>query len=249
MDRADAAATTATVRLPESDAAQANDTEETPKTTATLKAQLDAATSAALTGNHAIRCFARFRYKHESRASRDVIAWAEKVTRKLCAPILEAVEQPADGHKIQLNVVALIDERTTAHRLFDLFLSTCSEQARERIVSSLSQPVYQVKKRGDTVHVFRSKKLDPIVASSFSETQGFDKGPRPYFSDAENPPHYVDGIRLEDNSGARRVTDAELMAEELREEPLPNTQEPATSTSLQTEKTVPKASLEPMHGS
>ncbi|KAK7710879.1 hypothetical protein SLS64_005784 [Diaporthe eres] len=84
---------------------------------------------------------------------------------------------------------------------FDVFLDCCTPALRRDVDETAARPIHGVAKLGDDdrYQVDRKPPLDARVAREIAWIQEVDVGPRPYFTDAMNPPCYDDGIRVEDN--------------------------------------------------
>lgn len=175
--------------------------------------------AAALTSDGTIRCFLDIKYppnatsRHSSVAislAKDVVdefitALPTHLNRTTAADVAESASNPTDNTPRpdptltrQLNAVQLARGRMRV--CFDLFLDTCSPEIRKQTYDSLTRPIHAVVKSGDSCCVMRKSVLDQRVADRLAQLQSLDHGPRPYFTDAVNPPCYVDGVRIEDMS-------------------------------------------------
>lgn len=181
--------------------------------------QLSVATesAAALTSDGTIRCFLDTKYApaSPSRHSSVAIALAEDVVDEFTTALLTHLDRtttsdisgsastPNASHPRpdrtatrQLNAVQLVRGRMRV--CFDLSLDTCPPEVRKQTYDSLARPIHAVVKSGDSCCVMRKPGLDTRVADRLAQLQSLDHGPRPYFTDAMNPPCYVDGVRIED---------------------------------------------------
>ena len=174
-----------------------------------MEADLDTDTRAALSSENTIRCFFKARFEQTSRRSQDVIPWVEQIIALICAATSRAVGQDTCNHPFQLNMVRLLRTDAYAFICYDVFLEGCDEQTRANLSRTLERPMYEIKKRRDVYRIRRSQRLDWIVASRFTDMQSLDHGPLPYFADAENPPIYVDGFRIEETDTDQHIAAAE----------------------------------------
>ena len=87
------------------------------------------------------------------------------------------------------------------HRIlicFDLFLEGCDAQLRKEVEQSHERPIYKISQKDNVYRVRRWKAADRRVAVKYTMVQESEyKGKPPYFTDGENPPVYVRGVRLE----------------------------------------------------
>lgn len=152
----------------------------------------------ALTADLTARCVVKTKYKHESRHSKDAIAWANSRAEKLTAAMLKHIGKENTAFNIQLNIVKLLDFHDRAYICYDLFLDGIDEHVRLEIERSIERPIYLIIRRGDILHVNRgNKRVGAMVADELKFFGEFDKGPWPYFVDTMNPPFYSDGKRIE----------------------------------------------------
>ena len=84
-------------------------------------------------------------------------------------------------------MVKLLGRRPYAYICYDLFLNERDERVRAEIDRSLERPIHEVTKSGNTYHLRRNKRMDEVVAASYTNMHSLDKGPRPYFSDSMYP--------------------------------------------------------------
>ncbi len=183
--------------------------------------QLSVATesAAALTNDGTIRCFLDIKYPSTapSRHSSVAIALAkdavDEITTALLTHLNRTATADASGSASTPNANTPRPDRTATRQLnavqlargrmrvcFDLFLDTCPSEVRKQTYDSLARPIHAVVKSGDSCCVLRKPVLDQRVAERLARLQSLDHGPRPHFTDAMNPPCYVDGVRIEDTS-------------------------------------------------
>lgn len=163
-----------------------------------LQVKVDSHMLNALTADLTARCVLKTKYKHESRHSKDAIAWANSRAEKLTTAMLKHIGKENAAFKVQLNIVKLLDFHNRAYICYDLFLDGLDEHIRLEIERSIERPIFLISRRGDVLHVNRGKKgVDAMVADELKDIGEFDKGPRPYFVDVMNPPLYCDGKRIE----------------------------------------------------
>ncbi|KAH6618337.1 hypothetical protein B0J18DRAFT_437114 [Chaetomium sp. MPI-SDFR-AT-0129] len=163
-----------------------------------LQVKVDSHMLNALTADLTARCVVKTKYKHESRHSKDAIAWANSRAEKLTTAMLKHIGKGNTAFNIQLNIVQLLDFHDRAYICYDLFLDGFDEHVRLEIERSIERPIYLIIRRGDILHVNRGNKgVDAMVADELKDIGQFDKGPRPYFVDAMNPPLYSEGKRIE----------------------------------------------------
>ncbi|KAI0837472.1 hypothetical protein F5Y06DRAFT_270507 [Hypoxylon sp. FL0890] len=163
-----------------------------------LQVKVDSHVLNALTADLTARCVLKTKYKHESRQSKDAIAWANSRAEKLTTAMLKHIGKENTAFNIQLNIVKLLDFHNKAYICYDLFLDGFDEHIRLEIKRSIERPIYLITRRGDTLHVNRgNKEVDAMVAYELKDIGAVDKGPRPYFVDVMNPPLYCDGQRIE----------------------------------------------------
>ncbi|KAH9889192.1 hypothetical protein F4778DRAFT_394941 [Xylariomycetidae sp. FL2044] len=179
-----------------------------------LQVKVDSHMLNALTTDLTARCVLRTKYKHESRHSKDAIAWANSRAEKLTTAMLKQIGKENTAFNIQLNIVQLLDFHHRANICYDLFLDGFDEHIRLEIERSIERPIFLVIRRGDTLHVNRGNKgVDAMVADEWKFIGKLDKGPRPYFVDRMNPPLYSDGKRIENPaeflSGAKDSSSSE----------------------------------------
>ncbi|KAI1310758.1 hypothetical protein F5Y03DRAFT_27721 [Xylaria venustula] len=162
-----------------------------------LQVKVDSHVLNALTADLTARCVLKTKYKHESRQSKDAIAWANSRAEKLTTAMLKHIGKENTAFNIQLNIVKLLNFHNKAYICYDLFLDGFDEHIRLEIERSIERPIYLITRRGDTLHVNRgNKEVDAMVAYQLKDIGAVDKGPRPYF-DVMNPPLYCDGQRIE----------------------------------------------------
>ncbi|KAI5456809.1 hypothetical protein BGZ63DRAFT_408948 [Mariannaea sp. PMI_226] len=163
-----------------------------------LQVNVDSHMLNALTADLTAPYVLKTKYKHDSRHSKDAIAWAKSRAEKLTTAMLKHIGKENTAFNIQLNIVKLLDFHHRAYICYDLFLDGFDEHIRLEIEQSIERPIYLVTKRGDIHHVNRGNKgVDAMVADELKDIGEFDKGLRPYFVDAMNPPLYCDGKRIE----------------------------------------------------
>lgn len=160
---------------------------------------VDAKTTAALEQDGSLRCLLKIKYKHRDRHSVPAIAWARRKAEAVSRGLLKGagLEAEADAFTITLNLVSLGKYHHASYICFDLFLDRCSSEISGTIDRSTRQPIHVISKRGDVLIARRDPGLDQMVAEHYERIQESDKGPRPYFSDSENPPFYDRGHLVE----------------------------------------------------
>ena len=163
-----------------------------------LQVKVDSHMLHALTADLTARCVLKTKYKHESRHSKDAIAWANTRAEKLTTAILKHIGKENTIFNIQLNMVQLLDFHNKAYICYDLFLDGLDKHIRLKIEQSIEQPIYLITRRGNILYANRGNKgIDTMVADELKDIRGVDKGLRPYFVDMMNPPLYCDGQRIE----------------------------------------------------
>ena len=160
-----------------------------------MLANVAAETEAALKADRTLRCLAKIKYDKESRRSPDVIAWGEAVARKFCRSLLRATGLEME-HEMLMHMVGM-SVRKKVLLCFDIFLSDCSADTKTRIQQSINEPIHFLFVKNKTFYIRRHRGLDEKVSSDYEHTQGWDKGPLPYFTDYYNPPIYCEGKRME----------------------------------------------------
>lgn len=156
---------------------------------------------AALKANGALRCFFESRYTPSSRFSSVAIAFAHDLVKEFTDALLAHIAQteaanPSPTVDLTLNAVTL----RRGKRFFicyDMFLKECKEEVRSKIDQSVDQPIHVIYEAKDVYHLRRNPALDRRVAQEYARLQQIDKGPRPYFTDSQNPPVYDEGERVE----------------------------------------------------
>ncbi|KAK5993023.1 hypothetical protein PT974_06449 [Cladobotryum mycophilum] len=154
-------------------------------------------TCEALKANLTLRFLVKIKHKFESRHSRPVIAWAQTGAHAITAGLLKQTEQEDTKYDIQMQIIQLLDDRTRTFFCFDVFLEGCEAATRTAIEESTRQPIHFLFKQSNICYARRDHMLDAIVAGRLEGIRKWDKGPKPYFYDAENPPFYTLGRRVE----------------------------------------------------
>lgn len=155
-------------------------------------------TCKALETNLTIRIVLKAKYKLESRHSSRAIDWAEAhVAPHVARGLMREIGIEEDAFQIQVKMINLLKEKARAYICFDIFLNTCDEEKREKTTNSNNEPIHYMFYEGGDYYSRRAPNLDDYTRASFEECKSFDKGPEPYFSDLQNPPLYVNGIRRE----------------------------------------------------
>jgi hypothetical protein len=191
-------------------------------TTYKMKVEIDPETISALETNLTVRCLYRLKFDLDSRQSEPVICWADAQVKVFSSILLKNMNRKAANITTELLMVQLLASRKTALVCHDLFLEDCSEQVRNETHRCVDQPIHDITKRGDIYRFRRNKRLDATIAAEYTRIQRFDKGPRPYFADALNPPEYQDGKRIERSKdehgkeGARSEEDQPEMADKAK---------------------------------
>lgn len=161
---------------------------------------------AALKANGTLRCFVETRYTPPSRRSSVAIAFAQNLVQELTDALLaniahiEPGEIPTDTNPtadLKLNAVAL-RRGTRCYIFYDMFLRECEEEIRSKVDQSVDEPIHVIYKAEGVYNLRRNPALDRRVAQQYAHLQHVDKGPRPYFTDSQNPPVYDEGERVED---------------------------------------------------
>lgn len=160
----------------------------------------DAKTTAALEQDGSLRCVLEVKYRHRDRHSVPATAWARRKAERVSRGLLKGagLEAEADGSTVTLNLVTLGKHHHSSYICFDLYLGRCSSEARDMMDRSTREPIHVISKRGDVFIARRAPRLDSHVAEDFGHHQEVDHGPKPHFSDSENPPLYDMGRRVED---------------------------------------------------
>ncbi|KAH7318082.1 hypothetical protein B0I35DRAFT_431276 [Stachybotrys elegans] len=153
-------------------------------------------TSAALAADLTARCLLKTRYRDECRHSKIGIPWARSRAEKITKAMLESIGQPTPKFSLQPIMVDLLGLRDTAFICFDIFLEGCN--IRTEIDQAFERPVHIITHRAKVFHVRRAeRRIEARVADEYRRTAKLDKGPRPFFTDLQNPPIYDLGRRLE----------------------------------------------------
>ncbi len=166
--------------------------------------------SAALTKDGTIRCVLDMRYPLPSRQSSAAIAfasqWVEEFSRAIPAHLeLPLGSPPATStdsvtkRTADAQTHGVLLHRNRIWVCFDLFLNDCKPEVRQRVDKSLAQPIHVIilHESGNGYRIRRSPMLDTRVAETYKGIRESDRGPRPYFTDSQNPPIYIDGIRFD----------------------------------------------------
>lgn len=173
----------------------------------------DAKTKEALEQDGTLRCLLKIKYKHRDRHSTPAISWAKRKADEISRGLLKGagLEAEVDGLAVSAKMVSLGERRHSSFIFYDVYLEKCTSEARERIDQSNRRPIYLITKRGDIFIARRAPRMDEIMAERFEDIQDYDKGPRPYFTDMQNPPLYVlpDGKRIEAPWGERAENELE----------------------------------------
>ena len=157
-----------------------------------MEIQIAPETRAALEADAALRFLYKTKFTLDSRHSSSVIAWTENLATSVSSTILKIVGRETASVEVRMNIIHLLNIRNYALFSFDLFLAEGNDGVQTR------QPIHEIYKKGNILHVRRNKKMDAHVAAEFMRIQNVDKGPLPYFVDAMHPPVYDNGIRLEE---------------------------------------------------
>ncbi|KAG8157548.1 hypothetical protein KVR01_012590 [Diaporthe batatas] len=152
----------------------------------------DAKTTAALEQDGHLRCLLMLKYKHRDRHSVPSIAWARRKAEEVSRGLLNGagLDPETANFTVSMNMVSLGERRHHSYICYDLYLEKCSSETRDTIDRSTRRPIHVISKRGDVLIARRDPKLDEDVGARYEGFQELDKGPRPYFSDSENPPLY-----------------------------------------------------------
>ena len=166
--------------------------------------------SAALTTDGTIRCLLDMRYPLPSRQSLAAIAfasqWFEELSRAIPTqlglppgPPPATLSDSVTKYTADAQLHGVLLHRNRIWVCFDLFLHDCEPEVRQQADRSLARPIHAIiiHESGDGYRIRRSAGLDTRVAETYTDIRGNDRGPRPYFTDDLNPPHYIDGNRVE----------------------------------------------------
>lgn len=164
----------------------------------------------ALQQNRTLRCLYKTKFQEESRRAELVIAWAQQEVEQFSHALLRGIDGPPppqaddspsieDTFDVKLNVVSLLHNDKT-YIMFDIFLRDCDDTTRARINKSLEEPIHLVVRRNGTHFLQRDTRLDETIGRKFRQGRNLDKGPRPLFSDLQNPPLYVNGTRVDEDA-------------------------------------------------
>jgi hypothetical protein len=104
-------------------------------------------------------------------------------------------KQTAD-FDVQMNMVNL--SRRNVFLCFDLFLKDCDAAVRSRVDQSLEEPIHFVFRKDGMYYIQPKRHLDSEVSKKYHYKRSKDKGPRPLYSDLDNPPLYDSGRRVPD---------------------------------------------------
>lgn len=166
-----------------------------------MEVQVAAQTRTALKADLTLRCLLRAKFhRHMSRRSADVIPWARSLAERLSSAVIQEVGQETVGFSIQMNMVQMLGSPNIVYICYDLFLAECDKQLQSQISGSfqLKRPIHSISRKGKVYIIRRDQRVDDRVAGHYLDMGSIDKGPRPYFSDLQNPPYYDEnGQRIE----------------------------------------------------
>ncbi|KAJ5587063.1 uncharacterized protein N7459_002828 [Penicillium hispanicum] len=160
----------------------------------------------ALKADLTLRCVIRTKYHHEkSRRSAVVIPWAQSLAERLSSAIVRDTLQQMTGFSIQLNMIQMLGLRDIVYICYDLFLDECDQAIRAEICENfhLKRPIHTITRKNKLFFIQRDTRADARVLQQYLHRSSIDKGPRPFFHDAQHPPVF-------DGNGHRMIEWEEL---------------------------------------